>query len=95
MKKIAIAALSLVLTVALFSGCRPNVGTETSEPTTAPTEATTRPTTAPTVPTTTPTAPTTTPTVPSTAPTTQTETNGNGQTDGTTGRIGRNGRMKP
>ena len=94
MKKIAIAALSFVLITALFSGCRRNVGTETSEPTTTPTQATTQPTTTPTVPTT---APTTAPTTPSTNPTTESETNGNGQTDSTngSGKVGRNGRVRP
>ncbi|MBE6916742.1 MAG: hypothetical protein E7470_02380 [Ruminococcaceae bacterium] len=95
MKKIAIIALSFVLTAALFCGCRRNVGTETSAP-----SETTKPTTTPT------TAPTTAPTtVPTTAPTTTPTTSTNesekpgatgGETDATNGgKVGRNGRVRP
>lgn len=93
MKKFAMITLSLVLITALFCGCRPNVGNETSAPTTEPTQATTQPT----VPTTAPTTPSIVPTVPSTAPTNDSEMPSNGQTDGTTasGRVGRNGKVRP
>ncbi len=82
MKKIGILALCLVLTAALFSGCRRNVGTET----TAPTQTTTQPTTKPTTSTTAPTTPSTNP---STAPTGNTMVPGS--TDTTGGKVGSNG----
>ena len=91
MKKIAIIALSFVLTAALFCGCRRNVGTETSAPTET-TKPTTAPTTAPT------TVPTTAPTTVPTTPTNESENPGatGGQTDATNGgKVGRNGRVRP
>ena len=91
MKKFAILALCLVLTAALFSGCRRNVGTET----TAPTQTTTQPTAKPTTPTTAPTTPSTTATTPSTAPTGNTMVPGSNQTEGTGGKVGSNGTVRP
>lgn len=77
MKKIAIAALTVVLTVFVFTGCRNN-----SKP-----METTRPTTMPTTQATT--APTTQATQPSTAATQPSETvdHGNGPMDATDGTV--------
>lgn len=91
MKKIAICALCLLLTAALFSGCRRNVGTET----TAPTQTTTQPTTKPTTPTTAPTTPSTTPTTAPTGDTMVPGSTGSNQTEGTGGKVGSNGTVRP
>lgn len=80
MKKLAIIAFSLVLTVLTMTGCRRNVPQGTTIPTTA--APTTRATTAPTMPSTASTVPSTAHTVPSTTATVP---------DGTTGTHGTEG----
>ena len=77
MKKFAIIAFALVLTVLTMTGCRRNVPQGTTVPTTA--APTTRATTAPTVPSTASTIPSTAHTVPSTTA---------AVSDGTTGTEG-------
>lgn len=81
MKKISILALTLVLTAALFAGCRNrNQPMEPSKPSTTPTTQET------TVPTTAPTQPTVTDTMPS-----ETVDHGNGPIEGTEDRNGTTG----
>lgn len=86
MKKIAILALSFVLTVCLFTACGGNTTDETTAPATTTTAA---PTTAATKPTT---KPTTAPTQPSSSGMLEDGTiDGNGDAGTNSGKVGRRG----